>query len=254
MPSSRELKTSARQLIRISKPNVIAVGTVYCILGIVISMLASQLIYGNVTQANYEQLLNYMNSGATTQALRVLENMMPSGGAVLLYVLLELCSMVVAVGFDIFLLRTVRGNNPSFGNLLDGFGFFWRILLLNVLTGLFISLWSLLFIIPGVIAALSYSQATLILIDHPEFSVMECIRASKNMMRGHKGELFWLELSFIGWSLLVSLSSVPGLWFFSGLQVWTVPYMSMTFVLYYEVLRTGRLWNQGPTGPELPPM
>ncbi len=254
MPSNRELKISARQLIRISKPNVIAVGTVYCLLGIVLSVLSSQIMYGNVTPGRYEQLLNYVSSGAAEQAARVLETMMPGGSSVLIYVLLELCSMVVAVGFNIFLLRTVRGDNPSYGNLLDGFGFFWRILLLNILVDLFVSLWSLLFIVPGVIAALRYSQATLILIDHPEYSVMDCIRASKQMMRGHKGELFWLELSFIGWSLLVSLSSVPGLWFFSGLQVWTVPYMSMTFVLYYEVLRTGRLWNQAPAGPELPPM
>ena len=248
--SSASLKRTAKQIIRISRPNAISVGGIYCILSIILSLLSSRLINAGFTESRYQWFTNYVQNGQMEQAMQILADMLPSSSEVIIYLLLEASIVIVAVGFDIFLLRTVRGDNPSFGNLLDGFGFIGRILLLNILTGIFVSLWSLLFIIPGIIAAYSYSMATYLLIDHPEYSVMDCIRASKHMMRGHKGERFVLDLSFIGWACLISLSAMPGLSILSAVQLWTVPYMNMTFVLYYEVLRTGGIqlpisWESG---------
>lgn len=72
----------------------------------------------------------------------------------------------------------------------------------------FAFLWSMLFFIPGVIAYFRYSMAFYILADNPELSAMECLRRSKIMMRGNKGYLFGLNLSFIGWALLAILAVV----------------------------------------------
>lgn len=245
--TSARLKRTAKQIIRVSKPSAISVAAIYCVLSIILSLLSSRLLNAGFTESRYRWFMSYVQSGQMEQATQILLDMLPSGSEVVVYLLLEVSIAVVAVGFDIFLLRTVRGDNPSFGNLLDGFGFIGRIILLNILTGLFVSLWSILFVIPGIIAAYSYSLSTYLLIDHPEYSVMDCIRESKRMMQGHKAERFSLDLSFLGWMFLILLSSLPGLWLLSGIQIWTVPYMNMTFVLYYEVLRTGGIH------PAIPP-
>ena len=108
--------------------------------------------------------------------------------------------------------------------------------MLNILIAVFTILWSLLFLIPGIIAAYSYSQAIYILVDDPSKSPLQCLRESKAMMRGHKMELFKLQWSFFGWYLLASLPT-----FGYAVQVWTVPYISMSYALYYEQLAYGSI-------------
>ena len=68
---------------------------------------------------------------------------------------------------------------------------------------IFIMLWTILLIVPGIIATLRYSQAFYILADDPSKGVMQCLKESKEMMKGNKAKLFCLELSFIGWCLLI---------------------------------------------------
>jgi uncharacterized membrane protein len=97
-----------------------------------------------------------------------------------------------------------------------------------------VTLWSCLLFIPGIIAAYRYSQAIYILVDDPTKSPMQCLRESKHMMRGHKMELFKLNMSFFGWYLLGALPTLG-----YALQVWTLPYMSLTYALYYERLAYG---------------
>ena len=139
--------------------------------------------------------------------------------------------MIVSVGFTLFLLNTVRGTGPVLENLLDGFGMIGRVLLLNITVGVLVMLWSLLLIVPGIIAAYRYSMATFLLLDHPEYGVMDCIRESKRITAGHKGELFMLDLSFLGWYLLTSAPYVGYL-----ASIWVAPYIGLTRTLYYERL------------------
>lgn len=89
-------------------------------------------------------------------------------------------------------------------------------------------LWGLLFVIPGIVASYRYRQALYLLLDHPEMGIMECISESKRMMRGHKAELFILDLSFLGWSLLTIIPFV---------SVYVLPYMQSTYAIYYMHLR-----------------
>jgi len=194
----------------------------------------------NISESEAMNYLTYFNEGNFDAALQYVERMQPPGGAHAIDLLLTIVRSVVEVGFIIFLLNTIRSTQPCFGNLLDGFGFFFKIIVLNFLVALFTLLWSLLLFVPGIIAAYNYSQAIYILADDPTKSPMQCIRESKALMRGHKMELFKLNLSFFGWYLLASMPTVG-----YAVQVWTVPYTAMTYALYYEQL-IGRCGYEEP--------
>ncbi len=237
----RALKNSAKETIRISRPSVISVGAVMLILSIIINMLSARLMGLNMSQSEMMNYTQYVMDGNYDAALQYIDRMQPPGGAHLIDLLLTVVRSVLEAGFIIFLLNTIRAAQPCFGNLLDGFGFIWKIILLNILIGLFIILWGMLLFIPGIIAAYRYSQAIYILVDDPTKSPMQCIRESKVMMRGHKMELFKLNMSFLGWYLLASLPTVG-----YALQVWTLPYTSTVYAMYYENLAYGSAGYDGP--------
>jgi len=106
------------------------------------------------------------------------------------------------VGLAVFLLRMFRFQDVKVNYIFAGFENFGKAFLLGFLITVFMTLWTLLFIIPGVIAYFRYSQAYYIMHDNPELSAMDCIRKSKEMMVGNKAKLFTTTLSFIGWEVL----------------------------------------------------
>lgn len=100
------------------------------------------------------------------------------------------------------------------GDLLKGFtDGFLNVFLLGFMTGLFTFLWSLLFFIPGIVKSYSYAMAPYIMQDDPSKSWKECIDESREMMDGHKAQLFWLDFSFIGWYIVGILCCGIGTWF-----------------------------------------
>jgi uncharacterized membrane protein len=111
----------------------------------------------------------------------------------------------LTVGVSAFMLTLMRMRRADREKLFIGFNFFGKSLSLGIQISIFTFLWSLLFIIPGIIAALSYSQAPFLLYDHPYKSAGWCIKESKRMMWGNKGHFFALRLSFIGWSILAAI-------------------------------------------------
>ena len=151
-----------------------------------------------------------------------------SGVAVVLVIALEIMSYMVSVGFVIFSLHVSRDETAEIGNLFDGFGIFFRALWLAILQGLLVFLWSLLLVVPGIIAAYRYRQALYLLLDHPEKSAWQCLRESGALMRGHKWELFVLDLSFLGWMLLSAM--------FAPVTIWLDPYRAITNANYYNRL------------------
>ena len=110
---------------------------------------------------------------------------------------------------------------------------------IGVMTGLekieghwgFTMFMALLLMIPVYVVALAYALVPFLLRDEPELSARETLTKSRVMMQGHKGELFILMLSFIGWSILCMFTFCIG-------YLWLAPYMCMTFTKYYEQLRT----------------
>ncbi len=192
----------------------------------------------------------------------------------LLQVALEVMSLEMAMGFIIYALRVWRRQEAGCGNLFDGFGVFFRSIWIQVLPALFASLWSLLYVmpvtmlivwtgepmwllyglplmIPMIMAVYSYRLAPYIMLDNPEMGCFQCVALSREMMRGHRWELFKLELSFLGWALLCALIPIAGLL----LAIWVSVYMQVTTAGYYETAAKRFMSRNAPPveprGPEM---
>lgn len=143
-------------------------------------------------------------------------------------------SLVVLPAFTLSIayvyVKLVAGTKPEIADTFYGFKDLWAAFKLNFFVGLFTFLWSLLLIIPGIIKALSYSMAHYILAENPGMAAFEAINRSKAMMDGHKADLFVLMLSFIGWSLLGAIT-------FGIAYIWIIPYMSATYVNFYNTIK-----------------
>lgn len=120
-----------------------------------------------------------------------------------LYILLV--TGALELGITLFFLAMFRKQNVNVSDMFLGFEKFGKALGLMLFQSLFIFLWSLLLIVPGIIAAIRYSQAFFILADDPSKGIRQCMDESKAMMNGNKMKYFCLSLSFIGWSLLASI-------------------------------------------------
>ena len=150
--------------------------------------------------------------------------------AVALYILgMPLLAMPLTLGFDYALNRLlVEGDNRAVGNLFrDSFGRWGRKVWGMFLMNFFISLWSLLLIIPGFIKLYAYALTPYILIDNPEISANQAINLSQKMMKGHKFDLFFLHFSFIGWFFLSIFTFGIGL-------LWLLPYMMTAQAAFYQ--------------------
>lgn len=112
----------------------------------------------------------------------------------------------VQLGFAQFLLKQHDGKETEFSDLFSQFHRFGQGFAQKFLRGLYEFLWGLLLIIPGIVAHYRYAMTPFIMTDNPELSASEAISLSCQMMDGHKGDLFMLRLSFIGWSLLAALT------------------------------------------------
>ena len=242
-----DLKQRAVALIRSARPSVILVALAYTALSFLMYLLSKRLMGINFTQADMDRYMQLLSEGNLDYAMVLLEDMTPPASSAAINILMQILLAIVDAGFILFLLNTIRSTGACLGNLLDGFGFFLKIILLSIVQYIFVALWSLLLVFPGIIAAYRYRMAIYLLVDDPGRGVMECIRLSKEMMKGHKWELFVLDLSFIGWGFLAMLPVIG-----YAVQVWTVPYMSMTKALYYENL-SGRDIYAAQSGGAVPP-
>ena len=135
------------------------------------------------------------------------------------------------LGLAIYFISLKRKKSAQMEDLFRGFSSFERALVLHIVRMIFVILWSLLFVIPGIVAALRYSMAMYILHDNPELSGMDALNQSKEMMDGRKGKLFGLYLSFIGWAILCLFTLGIG-------YLWLVPYMKASEANFYENLAT----------------
>ncbi len=161
---------------------------------------------------------------------------------------------IFSVGIAMFFMSVVRRRQANPVDIFNGFEYALKSLGLFFMISLFTALWSLLFVIPGIIASLRYSQAFYILADDPSKNIMQCISESGEMMMGNKTRLFWLLLSFIGWGILAGLPSgiaravtdsfyAAGFW--SDILIlaaelpilWVIVYIHATEVNFYEMLK-----------------
>lgn len=136
----------------------------------------------------------------------------------------------LGLGAAIFSLSVVRGREARLEELFQGFKRFGTALGAYLLMLLFVLLWTLLFIIPGIIAAFSYSMTFYILADDESIKAEDALKKSKAMMDGYKMKLFKLYLRFFLLALLCILTL--GIGFF-----WLVPYASVTMAMFYEDIK-----------------
>ena len=130
------------------------------------------------------------------------------------------------MGFALCIVRNYHYQKVEVGNLFDGFSNFVHNMILTLLQGLYILLWSLLLFIPGIIKTYSYSMAYFVSIDNPHLNPDQCITRSREIMNGHKWRLFCLDLSYIGWLLLCCLT-------LGILAFWVVPRMQTARYAFY---------------------
>ena len=133
--------------------------------------------------------------------------------------------------YTVMFLGLVRtGDEVKASGLLEGFSDFNRIFMTKLLQMIYVLLWSLLFIIPGIIKEFSYALTDFILKDNPELGYNAAIEESMRLMKGHKAKLFWLFLSFIGWAILSTLTLGLG-------YLLLYPYWQTSFAHFYEDLK-----------------
>jgi len=146
------------------------------------------------------------------------------------YIALLVTSGAFSLGFAGFCLKRIRGEEIAVKNIFDGFKRFLPSFLLMFFFYLFTFLWGLLLVVPGIIKLLGYYMAFYIMYDNPGIKPLEALKRSQDMMKGHKGKLFRLHLSFLGWFFLGALTL--GIGFF-----WILPYFYLSLSNFYETLK-----------------
>jgi len=130
-----------------------------------------------------------------------------------------------------------NGDSQLVRNTLD-FSNYWHKVGAMILVYVLIFLWTLLFVIPGFIKTFSYAMTPYILDENPELGPSEAIHRSRLMMKGHKFDLFWLWLSFIGWGILNIFTAGIG-------SLWLMPYMYTSTAAFYQEVKADYELNGG---------
>ena len=186
-----EIKEEAKRIVKTNKWNIWKPFLVLAGISFIISIIIA--VIGNVAGLDAETTSSIAESVAS------------------------LVLLPVTVGILGYVLKLVRGQEFSLDDMKKYYPLFVKILVLDILVSVFVFLWSLLLIIPGIIAALSYSMVYYILIDN------------EDMMKGYKLDWFIFNLSFIGWFILTPFTL--GL-----LLIWLYPYVIVAEALYYDKL------------------
>lgn len=128
-------------------------------------------------------------------------------------------------------LNLTNGQKASVGDMFCRMGALGKGWWLSILTCFFTSLWSMLFVIPGIVKSFAYSMAPYVLAENPTMTAREALRVSKEITKGHKFEIFVLQLSFFWWHLL-------GMITFGLAYIYVVPYINATMANFYNSIKS----------------
>lgn len=143
---------------------------------------------------------------------------------------------VLQMGYASYLLKQHDGKGRNFSDLFSMFDYFGTGFAQRFLRNLYVALWSLLFIIPGIIKGYSYAMTPFILAENPNLTASQAISLSQDLMDGHKSELFILDLSFIGWSILAALTLNLG-------NIALNPYKNAAYTAFYRQLQAEKRYT-----------
>lgn len=277
MLKAKDFRYYAREALKGRWIKAGGVGLLAGLLGASIDMSGSAGSFGSSAQnsSNVTEQLGGFSGGSAGSAVSAVFLAVLLGVA-LVFLVWAIVMLVIGgattLGFAKYNLNLVDDKDPKlqdifsqYSRLGTGFG-------MQFFRGLFIFLWSLLFVIPGIIATYSYSMTAYILCENPEMTAREAIKKSKELMKGNRWRLFCLELSFMGWILLATLGIVmvtvmfmPGLFvmatgsaaFIITMVVWMIviiavsivvglllsPYMTVSTAVFYREITEGRYSN-----------
>lgn len=217
-----QLKADAKAAMSMASPHPVLVTIVYLVIVCIIQAVVSSI-------SGVSSLFGANISDPEAAEAFAMVMMLPT---LLLSIVASLLTSVLQVGYIGYSLRVINRHPASIGDLFGYLRYFLKIWGLSIVVNLFTSLWSMLFIIPGIVASYRYSQAFYILAENPDKGIMECISESKAMMNGHKMDKFILDLSFILWNLLAVVTC--------GIAtIYVTPYMQVTGAAFYNTLKYG---------------
>lgn len=229
MLSSKELKQQAKDSLKGRWGQAVLLNLVPTLITIALIMIIAiptALLFAHSYNdpAAVQDMANNTNGGAAS-----------SGGGIVSGIINALFMSGISWTY-LDILRGTKSTIEPFKDAFRGFTglFLGGVILLAILISIFTTLWALLFVIPGIIKSYSYSQSYFIYYDvitetGEKPSVLNTITASRKLMDGYKGKLFWLDLSFIGWHILAMLTAGIG-------YLWLNPYITATKAAFYEQL------------------
>ena len=214
----------ARENLTGNWPLSIGVGAVACLLG------------GLIIGTSFIPEFNFRIEGQDISSISDLLNLLTASGGASAFGLgsaLALVQLIIGgviqLGYARYLLKQHNRASFELQDLFSQFDRFGQGFLQSFLRGLYVFLWSLLFVIPGIVKGYAYAMTPFIMAENPDMTANEAITASRELMDGHKGELFILDLTFIGWDLLAALSLNLG-------HLALNPYKNAAYAAFYKDL------------------
>jgi hypothetical protein len=230
----RQLKQTSLRFIQASKPNPCLVTLAVLAYGWLSSYI-TQRINGMPFELDLNALENGQMAGLI---LDNRANVTVVSSAFLLA--LQAAIAIVHYGYLRYCLCVVRGEPSGYRDLLYGFEFPLKAVLLWAARQILAMIGYVLLIVPGIIVECTYCMAFRLLCDHPDWGVIRCLRESRSMMRGRKWEWFCLHLSFLGWYILTV---------FPVLSIFVDPYVVLTESIYYQRLTISAPPDMEPQPP-----
>ena len=148
----------------------------------------------------------------------------------IMIILISIINYIFQIGLTKYMINFVQNKKKSLKELFTNFKNYKKIIITYLYQIKNIFLWALLLIIPGIIKKYSYSLVPYILIDNKNLKAKDILKLSEDMMKGHKKDLFILNLSFIGWYILSYFT-------FGILLLWLAPYMLVTTANFYNEIK-----------------
>jgi len=224
MPTSNydrvSLKADAKSCVIGVEPHPAYITLLFVVLQGVINMLLNTFQHtGEMYELYFQQQFGYSLGSYDFPKASVLDWVF----SIVLSVLL----VIITVGYYSYCMKLSKHEVGSARDLFSAFPLWLKIFGVAFFEMLFITLWSLLLVVPGIIAAYRYRLAYYILLDNPDKDPLWCIRESKRLMAGNKARAFVLDLSFLGWFLLILIT-------FGIVGIWKWAYIHTTFVKFYE--------------------
>lgn len=245
------IKREAKGIMRQARVSPLLMGVLVLAISLILDRIISLVEYGTLFPT--WRIIEYINYLASADPMALLdmstEEIMTMAGltsSITLYstffsILVSLFMTVLYGGFYLYCMGIRQGREMPVSTLMDGLSLAGKLIWCSILSAIKVFLWSLLFVIPGIVATYRYRFATYNLLADPSLSVGEAIRLSCEQTRGMKWDLFVLDLSFIGWNILSSLTM--GL-----LNIWLLPYMTLCDLAYFE--ESQRRLGRSPYGSQ----